>query len=64
MLIHFLTVLSLQNFEVDKLILNFCKKAMVGKAIKMKMIIIIIIIIIIHYRLIFANAIYCARLRL
>ena len=61
MLIHFLTVLSLQNFEVDKLILNFCKKAMVGKAIKMKM---IIIIIIIHYRLIFANAIYCARLRL
>ena len=34
---------------------------MVGKAIKMKM---IIIIIIIHYRLIFANAIYCARLRL
>ena len=60
MLIHFLTVLSLQNFEVDKLILNFCKKAMVGKAIKMKM----IIIIIIHYRLIFANAIYCARLRL
>ena len=62
MLIHFLTVLSLQNFEVDKLILNFCKKAMVGKAIKMKMMIIIIIII--HYRLIFANAIYCARLRL
>ena len=62
MLIHFLTVLSLQNFEVDKLILNFCKKAMVGKAIKMKMIIIIIIII--HYRLILANAIYCARLRL
>ena len=35
---------------------------MVGKAIKMKMMIIIIIII--HYRLIFANAIYCARLRL